>query len=68
MCIIPSQNWRWYLNWWLKEQKQLKLEKYIFTTHLAHGSNVFLALKFMNFDDVDLTKNIHFVVIEAMNG
>jgi hypothetical protein len=52
-----------------KRTKAIEIGKiYIFTMHLAHGSNVFLALKFMNFDDVDLTKNIHFFCVKAMNG
>jgi hypothetical protein len=34
-------------------KKELKCVKFIFITHLnAFGSNVFLALKIMNFEDV----------------
>ncbi len=42
------------------ELKKLKIK---FTTHLSiFGSNLFLALKLINFEDVNLTKVIHFYV------
>jgi hypothetical protein len=42
------------------EIEKLKIK---FTTHLSiFGSNMFLALKFINFKDVHLTKVIHFYV------
>jgi hypothetical protein len=42
------------------EFKKLKIK---FTTHLSiFGSNLFLALKLINFEDVHLTKVIHFYV------
>jgi hypothetical protein len=42
--------------------------KSIFTTHLnTFGSNMFLAFKIMNFEDVYLKKVIHFYGIES-NG
>jgi hypothetical protein len=53
MCTIPPQNWdeSWY--WLLKEQHELKLMKYIFTTHFgAFSSNVVFGPKNMNVDDV----------------
>jgi hypothetical protein len=37
----------------MNEKKEIKLVKFIFTTHLsAFGSNMFLALKIMNFENV----------------
>jgi hypothetical protein len=42
------------------EIEKLKIK---FTTHLSKfGSNMFLALKLINFEDVHLTKVIHFYV------
>jgi hypothetical protein len=43
--------------------------KFMFTTHLdTFGSNMFLALKIMNFENAVLTKVIHFYVIKNMNA
>jgi hypothetical protein len=37
----------------IKERKKIKLVKFIFTTHLsAFGSNMFLAMKIMNFENM----------------
>jgi hypothetical protein len=43
--------------------------KFTFTTHFcAFGSNVFLALEIINFEDVFLTKVIHFYVIKKLDA
>jgi hypothetical protein len=43
--------------------------KIIFITDLStFGSNVFLTLKIMNFENVALTKFVHIYVIEGMNA
>jgi hypothetical protein len=48
---------------------ELKSTKHIFTTQLsAFGSNVLLALKLINFEDVSLTNVIHFYVIKNTNA
>jgi len=45
MCTIHSQNLKANSYWWLKVQKELKLRKKLFVTHIyTFGSNVFLAL------------------------
>jgi hypothetical protein len=50
-------------------KKELNLAKFIFTTHLnAFGSNVFSALKIMNFEDVYLTKDIHFYLTKYIDA
>jgi hypothetical protein len=60
-----------------QKNKRKKLMKFIFMTYLnAFGSNVFLAPKVMNFEDVDLIKAIlfiylkviHFYVVKSMNA
>jgi hypothetical protein len=60
-----------------KKNKRMKLMKFIFMTYLnAFASNVFLAPKVMNFEDVDLIKVIlfihfkviHFYVVKIMNA
>ncbi len=44
-------------------KNEIEKWKIKFTTHLnIFGSNVFLALKLINFEDVHLTKVIHFYV------
>lgn len=44
-------------------KNELKKFKIKFTTHLSiFGSNLFLALKLINFEDVNLTKVIYFYV------
>jgi hypothetical protein len=43
--------------------------KIIFITNLStFGSNVFLTLKIMNFENVALTKVVHIYVIRGMNA
>ncbi len=45
MCTIHSQNLRGDSYWWLKVQKELRIIKQLFITHIyTFGSNVFLAL------------------------
>jgi hypothetical protein len=45
------------------------LVKFIFTTHLnAFGTNVFSALKIMNFEDMYLTKVIHFYLTKYIDA
>jgi hypothetical protein len=47
----------------MKEKKGIKLVKFIFITHLsAFGSNMFLAMKIMNFE------NVLFKVIKNMDA
>jgi hypothetical protein len=49
--------------------KGLEPMKVIFITHLStFGSKVFLTLKFMNFENVTLTKVVHIYVIKCMNA
>jgi hypothetical protein len=46
----------------IKRAKELKLANFIFATHLnIFGSNVFLALKVMNFENVFLAKKKSFL-------
>ncbi len=55
----------------IKKEKNLKLVKFIFTLSTClniFGSNVFLVQKIMNFEDVTLTKIIHFYVIRNLNS
>jgi hypothetical protein len=50
-------------------KKELKLLKFVFTTHLnAFDSIVHLIFKIMDFDDVTWTKVIHFYVVKNMNA
>jgi hypothetical protein len=43
--------------------------KIAFSTYLSiFGSNVFLTLKILDFENVTLTKVIHIYVIEGMNA
>jgi hypothetical protein len=47
----------------IKRAKGLELMKIIFITHLStFGSKVFLTLKFMDFENVALTKVIHIYI------
>ncbi len=41
---------------------------FFYNTFEYNGSNVILASKIMNFEDVALIKTIHFYVIKYMNG
>jgi hypothetical protein len=53
----------------IKREKCFELIKIIFITNLStFDSNVFLALKIMDFENVVLTKVIHIYVIEVMNA
>jgi hypothetical protein len=52
----------------IRKAKGLELMKIIFITHFStFGSIVFLTLKIMDFENVSLTKVVHFYVIEEMN-
>jgi len=52
----------------IRKAKGLKLMKIVFITHFStFGSIVFLTLKIMDFENVSLTKVVHFYVIEEMN-
>ncbi len=53
----------------IKNTKGLQLMKINLITHLStFGSKVFLTLKTMDFENVDLTKVVHIYVIEDMNA
>jgi hypothetical protein len=53
----------------LRRAKRLELMKIVFIPHLsAFGSKVFLTLKIMDFENVDLTKVVHIYVIKGMNA
>jgi hypothetical protein len=53
----------------IKKAKRLGLMKIVFITHLnTFGSKMLLTLKFMNFENVVLTKVIHICVIEGMHA
>jgi len=53
----------------IKNTKGLQLMKIKFITHLStFGSKVFLTLKIMDFENVDLTKVVHIYVIVDMNA
>jgi hypothetical protein len=49
-------------------QKELRLtKKNLFITHIyIFGSNMFLALSITKFDDVSLTKVVHFYMVKGM--
>jgi hypothetical protein len=50
----------------IKKAEGLEFMKIIFITNLStFGSNVFLTLKFMDFENVPLTKKIHVYVIKG---
>jgi hypothetical protein len=52
-----------------RKVKGLELMKIIFITNLnTFGSNMFLTLKIMNFENVALTKVVHIYVIKGMNA
>jgi hypothetical protein len=49
--------------------KGLELMKIVYITNLStFGSNVFLTLKIMDFENMSLTKIVHIYVIEGMNA
>ncbi len=51
------------------KKKALEIDKIHFKTHLnIFVSNVYLTLKIMNFENVSLTKVIHFCIIQNMNA
>jgi hypothetical protein len=53
----------------IKREKKLQISEIVFTTHLKTiGSNLFLALKIMKFEDVCLAKLIHFCVVKNMDA
>jgi hypothetical protein len=52
----------------IRRAKGLELMKIVFITHFStFGSIMFLTLKFMDFENVPLTKIVHIYVIEKMN-
>jgi hypothetical protein len=53
----------------IRRAKGLDLMKIVFITDLStFGSNMFLTLKIMDFENVILTKRVHIYVIEGMNA
>jgi hypothetical protein len=53
----------------IRRAKGLELMKIIFITNFnTFGSKMFLILKFMDFENLLLTKVVHVYVIEGMNG
>ncbi len=53
----------------IRRTKGLELMKIVFKTYFSiFGSNVFLTLTIMDFDNVALTKVIHMYLIECMNA
>ncbi len=49
--------------------KGLELMKIVYITNLStFGSNVFLTLKIMDFENMALTKVVHIYVIEGMDA
>jgi hypothetical protein len=53
----------------IRGAKGLELMKLIFITNLsAFGSKVFLTLKFLDFENVSLTKVVDVYMIEGMNA
>jgi hypothetical protein len=53
----------------IRRAKGLELMKVVFITQLnTFGSNVLLNLKFMDFENVTLTKVVHIYVIKGMNA
>jgi hypothetical protein len=53
----------------IKKKKRLKLKNIVFITYFSTlGSKVFLILKIMDFENVDLTRIVHIYVIESMNA
>jgi hypothetical protein len=51
------------------KEKRLEPMKIVYITNLStFGSNVFLTLKIMSFENVVLTKVVHIYVIEGMNA
>ncbi len=69
MRTISFLNWKGFLTLIIKKEKWFQLMKINFITHLnTFGSKVFLTLKIMDFENVDLTKVVHIYVIEDMNA
>jgi hypothetical protein len=53
----------------IRRAKGLELMKVVFITQLnTFSSNVLLNLKFMDFENVTLTKVVHIYVIKGMNA
>lgn len=52
----------------IKGTKKIKIDDFFYNTFEYNGSNVILVSKIMNFEDVTLTKTIHFYVIKDMNA
>jgi hypothetical protein len=67
MCIIFFEKWRIFLTLIIRRAKGIELMKMIFIIDLStFGSNMFLTLKGINFENVALTKITHIYVIEDM--
>jgi hypothetical protein len=53
----------------IRRAKGLEPMKVVVITHLStFGSKMFLTLKFMDFENVTLTKIVHIYVIKGMNA
>jgi len=53
----------------IRRAKGVELMKIVFITNLStFGSKMFLTLKIMDFENVDLIKVVHIYVIEGMNA
>jgi hypothetical protein len=57
------------LTFMIRTSKGLELMRIVFKTNLnTFGSNVFLTLKIMNFENVASIKVVHIYVIKGMNS
>jgi hypothetical protein len=52
----------------IRRAKRLELMIFFITNFSTFGSNMFLTLKNMDFENVTLTKVVHIYVIEGMNA
>jgi hypothetical protein len=69
MCSIFLKKLKRILTLMIRGAKGLELMKLIFITNLsAFGSKVFLTLKFLDFENVSLTKVVDVYMIEGMNA
>jgi hypothetical protein len=68
MCTIHSQNLKGDSYWWLKVQKELRLIRKLFITHIyTFCSKVFVAPWITKIDDVSLTKVVRFYMVKGMD-
>jgi len=65
MCTIPFENWK--LTLMIRREKgfELMISYYHFSTL---GSNLFLTLKIIDFENVALIKVVHIHMIKGMNA